>query len=946
MKCIPVFFLSLSALMADDFITGQAARAVIGQNTFTTQSDQPSAGVVGGISGLAYDPVTDTLVVADSNRVSAAPIDHRVLLFNNISSMLPAPIADVPDLLKCPVCVGQASVVLGQPDFVTTTDSTPVITSSNLRVPTAVASDGAHLVVADTDHNRVLIWNSIPSSNNQPADVVVGQTNFTSATVPGNTPNAKSMRGPQGVWIQNGKLYVADTQNHRILIYNHIPTANGAAADVVLGQPSFTNFVEPDLTQQKTGALATNLLNPVAVTSDGTRLYVTDLGFNRVLIWNSIPSTNDAPADVVVGQPDMVSATPNNAFTVTTNTSTKITTETPVLCTTSNGNDSNGNPTYPGECNATLNFPRFALSDGRRLFIADGGNDRVLVFQQIPTQNGQPADVVIGQLGGQINQASDAADSLRTPMSMAWDGTNLYVSDAFNRRITVYSIGANNIPYTGVRNAASLAIFSTGAVSFNLTAGNSITAGNVVTVVIGNSATNAATCTASTLTDTGTQSTNCGQAYAYKIQTNDTLDSVVNALTNQINAGSGDLNVTATADVPLESIVLTAKQEGTDGNNVTLSTSASASATIQATTSGATLTGGADAAKIGPGTIVSIQGSNLSFQTATADMTKSPLPTNLGGTEVFFNGIVSPLFMVSPSQINAQVPWEVEDTTSINAYVRSVDASGNIVVTTPVAVTIVTQNPGIFTLASAPSSQNLKPGMVFHASSRATGVVLVDGSITANDVATINIEDRKYSYTIQSTDTLDTVRVALAALINQDPKVTATTSNTFARNVIITARVPGPDANTIAFSSSTTHSGSNATLILTPTNTTLCCANVAGSPVTNANPAVPGETLLLYATGLGLPVFDDPTITPLVNTGYAYPAGAPVTVPRNFVSSVAGGKTANILRAGLKPGTVGVFEILIQLNSQMNTDPLTQIHIAQDVFLSNIVTFPLVSPTP
>ena len=37
------------------------------------------------------------------------------------------------------------------------------------------------------------------------------------------------------------------------------------------------------------------------------------------------------------------------------------------------------------------------LSDGTRLFIADGGNDRVLVFNHIPTQNGAEADIVLGQ---------------------------------------------------------------------------------------------------------------------------------------------------------------------------------------------------------------------------------------------------------------------------------------------------------------------------------------------------------------------------------------------------------------------------------------------------------------------------------------------------------------------------------------------------------------------
>ena len=67
---------------------------------------------------------------------------------------------------------------------------------------------------------------------------------------------------------------------------------------------------------------------------------------------------------------------------------------------------------------------------------------------------------MIGQIGGSVNQASDAADSLRTPMSLAWDGTNLYVSDAYNRRITVYSMGENEVPYAGVVNAASLNILA------------------------------------------------------------------------------------------------------------------------------------------------------------------------------------------------------------------------------------------------------------------------------------------------------------------------------------------------------------------------------------------------------------------------------------------------------------------------------------------------------
>jgi len=47
------------------------------------------------------------------------------------------------------------------------------------------------------------------------------------------------MRGPQGVWIQGTRLFVADTDNSRILVWNTIPTSNYQAADYVLGEPDF-----------------------------------------------------------------------------------------------------------------------------------------------------------------------------------------------------------------------------------------------------------------------------------------------------------------------------------------------------------------------------------------------------------------------------------------------------------------------------------------------------------------------------------------------------------------------------------------------------------------------------------------------------------------------------------------------------------------------------------
>lgn len=57
---------------------------------------------------------------------------------------------------------------------------------------------------------------------------------------------------------------------------------------------------------------------------------------------------------------------------------------------------------------------------------------------------------------------------------------------------------------------------------------------------------------------------------------------------------------------------------------------------------------------ISKGSIAAIFGTNLAGAEASAPSV--PLPTQLGGTSVTFDGIPAPLFYVSPGQINAQVP--------------------------------------------------------------------------------------------------------------------------------------------------------------------------------------------------------------------------------------------------------------------------------------------------
>jgi len=908
MKYLSLFLLSSLVALPADFITGQAARITIGQNTFTAQDTGTAVAYrVGAISGIAV--ANNTLFVVDSNRVQADPVQNRVLIFNNISRLVPSPTSEIPQGVRCPVCKGtpdssSADIVLGQSSF-TTTDIN--LTQAGLRTPTGVASDGKILVVADTDNNRVLIWKTIPTANNTPADVVVGQPDFKTGK---SALDSKSLRGPQGVWIQGTRLFVADTQNHRVMVWNNIPTSNYQAADYVLGEPNF-NSAPPQTTLVSTPT-ASNLFSPVSVTSDGQRLLVTDLGHNRILIWNSIPTQTAAPADLVIGQPDMTSDADNNS---------------PKLC-ASYGKDGSGNPTYPPRCASTLSFPRFALSDGKRLFVADGGNDRVLVYNTFPAQNGQNSDVTLGQIDEFSDAVTDSLDTfrpdsnilrsspntIRTPLALAFDGTNLFVSDPFDRRVLVFTPGLATVPITGITNTASRSVFALGSILL----GGTVKAADTVTVTIK------------------------GTAYTYTIVADDTLAKVIQNLADLINGktkGTPDPNVVATPNPGFNELVLTSKLAGLDGNNIDFSVTTSTSAVITAAANGGVLSGGQNAAEVAPGTLVTIVGNFLSESTVTAPLPAPGgfYPTKLGGVEVYFDGIKAPLIMVSPTQINTQVPFEVSDASGVSVFVRTERADGSVSSTTAVSVPIVFQNPGIF----ADTGTDPRPAIATHTSSNAIAVVSVDGIAHASDVATITIEDRAYSYTVQATDNTAIIRDGLIAQINANPneKVVATPSGQFTR-IILTAKVAGPDGNGIAITGT---NSTSASIIITALNAQTCCASVAGTRVTPDNPAVPGEVISIFATGIGLVNAPDGSSVGVTGQVFQGPAFNTPGVPVD--NAQVGGRTANVLSAGLAPGTVGTYEIDLQISDQLSTNPKTQLYIAQSVFTSNIVTIPVVAPT-
>lgn len=114
---------------------------------------------------------------------------------------------------------------------------------------------------------------------------------------------------------------------------------------------------------------------------------------------------------------------------------------------------------------------------------------------------------------------------------------------------------------------------------------------------------------------------------------------------------------------------------------------------------------------ISPGAIVSIFGTNLASTTATAQ--GAPLPTELAGTSVTIDGAKAPLFYVSPTQINLQVPWSTQ-TAPFNYTQASVLVTTSAGSSTPVQAPVFQSGPSLFSLDGGGCGQaaalNISPG--------------------------------------------------------------------------------------------------------------------------------------------------------------------------------------------------------------------------------------------
>jgi len=368
---------------------GENAVNVFGQQSFTVITAAVTRDRLSAPTGVLVDPAHNRLYALQSTANRVVTYDLTVSIGNGMN----------------------AANVLGQANFTATTAAT---TQERMNVPTGLAYDSANqiLYVAQQTGNRVTTYNLADGiSNGENAVNVLGQLDFTSTAA---ATTQAGMNAPRGIAFDdtNDRLYVSQTTGNRVTVYDVAEISNGENAVSVLGQPHFT------VATAGTRQAGLNAPNGVLIDAENDLLYVLQSGAHRVSIFDAATISNGEDAVDALGQFDNDINPPGPIYTKGTanNASYKL----------------------------GLSGPQGVAVDGtnHRLFVADTGNHRVLVYN-MDTDNtllDRIPDNILGQTNFYFNAVGTTQFSLSSPTGLAFDsvGNRLYVSDLTNNRIIFY----------------------------------------------------------------------------------------------------------------------------------------------------------------------------------------------------------------------------------------------------------------------------------------------------------------------------------------------------------------------------------------------------------------------------------------------------------------------------------------------------------------------------
>ncbi len=618
---------------------GPAADLVIGQNDFASRAGATSVTSKTSLNtpfGISFDSA-GRLLVTDSGR--------RVVVY-------PAGVTTN----------GVAIRIMGLD--ATLTASSPA-SAISLSTTFGVAGTAAGIVVADSSNNRLLVFPSVeawPAEGTQlspTATAVIGQTNFTSIKANQGQGDASSgaFNFPSQIAFSGSELFVADSQNNRVLVFNAGPSGISATASRVIGQLDFPysapNLVEGHEFQLAAGVSTTTAFGSAILDQSVSppRLWVADSLNNRILGFKDFSKAkNGDKADIVIGQPDLLRTLINYP------------------------SNEASQPNAQG-----LRFPTgLTLDSAGNLFVADTGNSRILRFPA-PFDSGkkalQSADLVLGQRNftSTVTDPSDRTMSAPFSLALTADAANatvpgsgfLIATDSVHNRVLFFpkpfTSGMAATKLLGSLNFFTTTPGSADAPRFNSPHGVAVDPQDRVILVDSGNRRVQIFNKASTINNYDTPpisisipgglplgvTASSSGFWVSDNQTNQILHyPTVDQLPLKNNATDGFLQVNSPLTVFQDSFsnLLVA-----DAIQRVVYYAPQLTVVSGANYANRPLTAGSIAAAFPTVTTNMLAG-------ATAAATAVPLPSTLADTQVLVNGTPAPLFFVSPAQVNLVLP--------------------------------------------------------------------------------------------------------------------------------------------------------------------------------------------------------------------------------------------------------------------------------------------------
>lgn len=417
--------------------TGASASGVIGQTDFTSAVAGAAENRLRAPAGVTMD-ASGRLWILDAG-------NHRVLRWDSSAVLVPAAFA---------------SGVLGQANFSASASGT---SATALKSPEAIALEysGTSLVrlwVADTQNHRVLAWNSPASrANGAAADKVLGGSTFGTIALL-DPPTRSSLNRPGGLALDGADLWIADSSNHRLLLFSAAGNkSNGADADSVLGQFNYSEDIS--------GNTLTKFKAPAALCFAGSRLWIADAQNQRLVRHDSTAGKFGlVAADGVLGEKEepgesyssaegaAVDPVTGKLFVADTRNSRVLRyADARALATGAQPEAVLGQPdlvsNLPGISASRMHYPSGLTVDVLgNLWVADTWNDRVLRFANASSlSSGAAAVQVLGQTTFTGAQPGGTASQMNMPSSVVteWALTpsfnqvivRLWVADEVNHRV-------------------------------------------------------------------------------------------------------------------------------------------------------------------------------------------------------------------------------------------------------------------------------------------------------------------------------------------------------------------------------------------------------------------------------------------------------------------------------------------------------------------------------